>query len=155
MKTNERQRLILTSEFIGDTPHDFYDGSIGGLVLGRRHSEGSIYGVRETNGGKMELIMNMEGGEYLMNAMATDKYSDRLNEINQYVSNEPEIQKDRIEKLSCVIDAGNNYGFIQFSNYDQFIVNRNATAKYLEELDEMNSRALAKYLAEKNNKPIQ
>lgn len=156
---DETKKSVLLKDFLnlmGHLPFDMYNGSVGGLVLGRRHSTGGIYGVRETETGELEIAMNMEGGEYLLNTMAFEEYRERLMEINSYKISEPEISESRIKELSNVINVGDNYGLIQLiRGYPQFIVNRNATAKYLEELDEMNSRALAKYLAEKNNKPIQ
>lgn len=126
-----------------------FDGTRGGLVLGKRHSEGGIRGIRESEVEKeYDVVFEMEGGEYLMNAMATIKYKKRLEEINAYRQEEPEISDERIQSLHRCMDNRDSDGLIIISKYPHYIVNRNATAKYLEELDKMNQDALEEYLKE-------
>lgn len=127
--------------------YGLFDGTRGGLVLGDRHTEGGIKGIRASEVDKeYEVVFEMEDGEYLMNAPATIKYKERFDEINAYKSFEPEISEERIQSLYRVMDNRGKKGIIIISGYPQYIINRNATAMYLEELDKMNQEALEEYI---------
>lgn len=126
--------------------YGLYDGSVGGLVKGNRHKDGGVKVIRESEEPNMyEAVLEMEDGEYLLNAMATEKHLKRLKEINEYKRVEPEISDERISNVSNVIRLRHSMSLIILSNYPQCIINRNATAKYLEELDKMNREALEEY----------
>lgn len=143
--TFTEDQLIAYSKVYG-----LHDGSVGGYVIGNSHDEGGIKVVRETGTkGIYELILEMEGDEYIMNAMATIKYKDRLDKINAFKKTVPSIEYNQLNDLSNVI-AVKNMGMIVVSKWDQYIINKYATAKYIEELDRMNKEALDEYLKLQN-----
>jgi len=117
----------------------FLDGIHGGFVIGRRHSEGGIKILHEENGSFYCGELEIEGGEYIVNPIATTKFKDRLAEINSYKGEYKELTIEDTKKLSNVLNTNHPYDMILLANYSQYIINRAATSKYIKELDKMNS----------------
>lgn len=119
----------------------FRNAIYGGLVIGKKHSEGGIMMVTAADENKFVFVGEMEHGEYIMCPEATKMFIDRLNEINS--DNEPnELSIDGIRKVRNLIFTGNTFATLGIISGDQYIINANSTAKYLEELDRLNSEAL-------------
>lgn len=124
----------------------------GGYVIGNSHEQGGIKCIVETeNKGMFEVCAEIEGDEYVMNAMATIKYKDRLDEINSFYTLVPSIDYEHLNKLNSVVAVG-DAGMLWLSKWPQYIINKYATAKYIEELDNMNKDALDEYLKQENIK---
>ena len=128
----------------------------GGLVLGLSHLEGGIalffedgtpHFKKRSNGSFLTDQSEMEGGEYILNYIASAKFQQRLLEINH--SAKRNIFDDNIaNQAKFIIDARiTNKVFLTFEN--QFIVNARATIKNITELDEINSYG-QEMLKEKN-----
>jgi hypothetical protein len=118
------------------------DVRAGGLILGRNDNEDDIGMLQFSARGILQLCGRMQGGEYILNRMASAKYKDRLLEMNdeenEYIplSSVPLNANTRIfnshsvfggEPLAFLIEPG------------QFIMRRSATSKYLSELGQMNN----------------
>ena len=117
----------------------------GGLVLGRRHEEGHVH-LYETDAFDDEkgrfsmqgfrLIGLMEGGEFIMNAVASRKHEARLMEINIEPDDEVPFPQVRMNDAFRVYNAfraeQDRWGLVD--ERQQFIVNRAATLRHLEEL---------------------
>lgn len=107
----------------------------GGLAIGRSHEQGGIKVIQYT-GNDCYFIAEIQHGEYVMNPYATAKYMDRLKEINSF--NEPTPMSPDMDKTYTYLHSEKPIDLFLFSSYDQFIINANATSKYLDELEEMN-----------------
>ena len=114
------------------------DGLRGGLILGDRHSA-------PTGGIPMFLVDHgrfygagkMEGGEYLVNCIATHDNLELLDQINNDRSDDDEdICKEEIESVRHVFVPSGHWLLI--SAAASRIINRVATKKHLKELDEIN-----------------
>lgn len=117
----------------------FIDAKYGGLVIGKTHGEGGIIIVSpNADGETIDIAAEMEHGEYIMNHEATIKYKDRLSEINADSDFDGCISIDDI-RLKRVLFAGKTFAAIVFAYGEQYIINRNSTAKYLDELETMNN----------------
>lgn len=131
-----------------ETPEEFarlfvsgwvVDGRDGGLVVGRRHSEGHIVMLQGTaTPGRFALVGLMEGGEYLMSPEATANHLARLHEINSDNAPcdlSPQLTSDsRI--LNTRAEPHDKFLIVQ----EQFIVNINSTRRHFAELEELNGR---------------
>jgi hypothetical protein len=113
----------------------------GGLVIGRSHNEDDIKMVNSPAHGIFQLCGIMMGGEYILSKEATAKHMDRLLEINSFpkdseiapLTSIPISEKTRVFNTNGI--EGRIWVFIDDG---QFIVNRAATAKYYQELEELN-----------------
>lgn len=114
------------------------DGRSGGLVLGRTHEDSGIFLIQEVQD-HFVFAAEMEGWEYLMCPQATEKYFDRLNEINN--DRHSDLCEVRITEHTRIINthALGHDKLIWMSNYNQFIVSRAATQRHFSELEEMNN----------------
>lgn len=145
-------KIIVLNKFQVESWRQIYglqDARHGGLVLGNRHSKGCIEsGIKLVNPISPDTygLFEMEGGEYLMCSEATKKYKKRLTEINSYKGSYDEISEERIKNLFSVIKPATSMEMLVLSGKEHYIINRNATSKYLEELDEMNKKALIESL---------
>lgn len=125
-----------------------YDG---GLVIGRKHSDGGIDVVFPLNSEYklFEWNMNIEGGEFIMNSYATILYKERLQEINSYLDKEEYItekENDLLEGIDGIIYIGNTDRVVVSAMPTITVINHSATRKYLHELIEMNNRAKEEYI---------
>ena len=124
-----------------------YDG---GLVIGRKHSEGVIeflFPIDE-DFKSFEWSMTIEGGEFIVNDYATTLYADRIREINSYMGDEEYITVndiDLLETLDNIIYVGDTDRVIISAMPVVSIINHSATRKYLYELIEINNKAKEEY----------
>lgn len=112
------------------------DGTDGGLVLGLSHDEGGIYMIMECDEGH-RIIANMEGGEYLLSCNAYEKHKDRIISINSERPEQYFIDIDILRKTPII--QVNSIQYLLLDRKGQFIVNKDATCHYLEELNQLNS----------------
>lgn len=118
----------------------------GGLVLGRSHLRGGIqlfneYGqaLYPTEGLMRNRQCEMQGGEYVINPLATTKHIKRINEINDSIKDNfftPIFIKTSAKYVIDCRTVTNILMYIQ--NSGQFIINRQATINHLNELDVIN-----------------
>jgi hypothetical protein len=116
----------------------------GGLVIGRDDSADDIPMIQHASGAVFRVVGCMQGGEYLMNAAATARYRERLEEINAEKGPYTPFSTIPVTPRTSVLNV-NLYAptaFLWLSARTQFVVNRFATAKYLAELEEMNGSTL-------------
>ena len=115
------------------------DGRSGGLVLGRSHEEGNIYTITERDG-KYECSACMEGGEYLINKRSSAENKSAIIKINTF--NEPHafppIELNNFVRIFNTSAEPNDK--IILIEYGQFIINKNATAKHLPEIEKINNK---------------
>jgi len=117
------------------------DISSGGLIVGNRHSSGGIKIIHEDlSTGKYGITGEMEGGEFVMNCFATSANTKRLAEINYFYNSIDGIDGEVPGIRQHIIPSGH---FVIMSAYQQAVINRAATQKYLAELVEMNEKAAA------------
>ncbi len=120
------------------------DGRKGGLVVGPSHEEGNIFLLYQCQADKYTIIGTMEGGEYLLSHMTYLLYRDRINIINAWDPPATSLlQKDEIPSGVRVINAFGETSekMILIDHEGQFIINKFATSKFLEEIDVLNKRA--------------
>lgn len=114
------------------------DGRDGGLVVGRRHSEGHIAMLQPTDKlGAYAFVGFMEGGEYLMSTDATAAHFERLKEINADRGPEETVEPPR--HANNIIDTRAEPHDKLLVICKQFIINRNSTLRHFEELERMNN----------------
>lgn len=118
---------------------EFLDGIHGGYIIGRSHAEGGVKVLTSDNDAFYTGEYEFEGGEYLVNPWATEKFRNRLEEINQYKGPMIEVKEKDIKCLKKVLSIKHEYSMILIANFPQFIINKYATSKYLSELDDINS----------------
>lgn len=118
---------------------EFLDGIHGGYIMGPSHAEGGVRVLTLDNDTFYTGEYEFEGGEYLVNPWATEKFRIRLEEINQYKGIARLVRDKDIACLRKVLPIKHEYSMILISNFPQFIINKIATSIFLEELDEINS----------------
>lgn len=116
------------------------DGRAGGLVVGRSHLEGNIYMIRQCKGG-FEFASHLQGGEYIMTHKAVVKFETRLKAINDDPGGN--ARGGRIETIPYGLRTFHTAAtpfdkLLLIDARDQFIVNRESTARFLSELVAMN-----------------
>lgn len=119
------------------------DASQGGLIKGASHLQGGIY-ILQIRNGEVGVIGNMEGGEYVVNAFASEKYPKRLEEINSFrkpgnIIN-PDIIANDVRTIVVPRDC-----FLLFSSASQVIINKEATSEYLKEINSINESCIHSY----------
>lgn len=138
------------------TPNDFapliegdgiLDATPGGLILGITHSEGGIKVFSEyKNENLYEMIAVFEGWEYILNPKATAENLEYLNKINEeFVNTKIDFIEYNIPNNIATLDVRpviphikSTSKFMIIGQQPQFIVNKHATKKYLNELNELN-----------------
>ena len=118
---------------------EFLDGIHGGYIIGPSHAEGGVKVLTLDNDTFYTGEYEFEGGEYIVNPWATDKFHSRLVEINQYKGSEMLIKREDLVCLRKVLPIKHEYSMILISNFPQFIINKKATSVFLKELDDINS----------------
>lgn len=115
------------------------DGRNGGLVVGRSHAEGHIVFLSPGEQlGHYEIQGVMEGGEYLMNPLATKKHWRRLNEINACRDAFASVLPLKARRIIHTHAEPHDKLVVV---HEQFVVNARATSKYVDELDAMNEES--------------
>lgn len=140
-QTAAPHRLTFEDFFIELEQGRMLDARQGGLVVGRSGPDDDIPMYRHFGKGIFEVVGLMQGGEYIVSKIATEKHRDWLEEINQ---EKGECTGALALKASPVISVINtnllpSWGGLWISY--QFVVNRFATAKWLDELEWRNARA--------------
>lgn len=123
-------------DFIFSHGGKFINLSNGGLVIGKSHEEGGIKLCKRI-GDKYYYFADMEGYEFIVNPYSTQKYMERLKEINSY-NEKTELGPLDNNKTYSYFDFG-EYDIALISDYNQFIINKNASMKFLDELTDMNN----------------
>jgi hypothetical protein len=122
-----------------------HNGTEGGLVLGNSHQKGGIHLLQPKNEKTFAYIGEMEGWEYLTHFKTASKYRDELSEINERTKPTSKYIKTtfKIPEICKVIDTTEKeIAFIIVSNYNQFIINRFATKKHIDEIIELEKNIL-------------
>ena len=106
-----------------------FDGSKGGLVLGKLHKNGGIHFLQQSSEEKIRYIGEMEGWEYLTPPI--NDYNDyqffEMNELTKNTNAEEDTSFE-IPKNCKVIDTRHcEIAFLVVSNKSQFVINRFAT----------------------------
>lgn len=117
------------------------DARAGGLIIGRDDAAEDIPMLSLVSFGIFQICGLMQGGEYMLNVSASTKYMERIKEINSYndKKNYKALSSLKIMNSTSVINTNVNPGkILLLVDNGQFIVNRAATVKYYEELEEMN-----------------
>lgn len=119
------------------------DGRGGGLVLGRSHSDGDILMIQERNNGTFYIPACLEGGEYILNYDAYQADEERLEQINGFKEIHTSLPSIKINSKTRILNthAEPHDKMLWIDSRGQFIVCKSATAKYLQELDELNHTA--------------
>lgn len=116
------------------------DGRGGGLVVGRRHSEGHIVMICPSDEriGEFLIAGVMEGGEYLMSTTATEREEARIRQINSFKGLcESTIAPTEASRIIHTSDE--RHDKLLLINR-QFIINRDATRKSFAELEAINAK---------------
>lgn len=123
------------------------DATKGGLILGISHKEGGIKVFAQyKNESLYEIIAEFEGWEYILNPTATANNLEYLNKINEeFVNTKIDFIEYDIPNNIATLDVRpviphlkSTSKFLLIGQYDQFIVNKHATKKYLNELNALN-----------------
>lgn len=123
------------------------DARQGGLVVGRTGPEDDIPMYRHFDKGIFEVVGLMQGGEFIASKLCTEKHRDRLEEINREKGECPTTIPIQHSPFASIINTNllPQWGGLWISY--QFVVNRFATAKWLEELLWRNAMANADNVA--------
>lgn len=106
-----------------------FDGTKGGLVLGKLHKDGGIHFLLQSSEEKIRYIGEMEGWEYLTPPI-NDNNKDHFFEINELTKNKnsEEDTSFKIPENCKIIDTRHcEIAFLVVSNKSQFVINRFAT----------------------------
>lgn len=120
--------------------------SNGGLIIGKFHNEGGVHIITPYRNG-FKYIAEVEGYEYIVNPMSTSSNREFLKNINESVNHNKNskpykfyipkhIQTINLEKL--------RFDIMIIPNGEWYVINRTATEKYLNEIDEINDRRFFK-----------
>jgi hypothetical protein len=115
-----------------------HDEMKGGLILGNLHSQGGIHLIKPNLDAKiMTYVGEMEGWEYLSSPVKSSGIGDEFEKINNLEENGIAYESTEfVIPSNCkVVDTLNKpIALLIISEYRQFIVNRFATRKYINEL---------------------
>ena len=120
------------------TEYNLIDATNGGLVLGNPHSKGGVKFLSPSEDGFR--IFEMEGFEYLINKKALNTFEERILTINKYYDpfGFEEYQPSAKIRVINTFDLYDGRLIILKLSDRQFVVNKYATKKHLEELDYKN-----------------
>ncbi|MBI3136481.1 MAG: hypothetical protein HYZ14_17530 [Bacteroidetes bacterium] len=111
-----------------------FDGSKGGLIFGKSHSEGGIHLLQKNADGSFKYVGEMEGNEYLSPPKLKTSIFKELEEINirrigiiETIPQNINIIDLRAEKIQILILAETT----------QFIINKDATMSNLNRITEI------------------
>lgn len=140
-------RLTFEEFFIELEQGRMLDARQGGLVIGRAGVDDDIPMYRHFGKGIFEVVGLMQGGEFIVSKIATEKHRAWLEDINQ---EKGDCSCDPALKYSPVTSTINTNLLPQWGGLwisYQFVVNRFATAKWLDELEWRNATANADSVA--------
>lgn len=124
------------------------DCSKGGLLMGNYHSEGGIKVIRKYEDNLYEVVAELEGWEYVMCPEATYWDVEYLKAINdEFTGTSDDFVEYEIPDHITLIDAKPIFEGVKesgkillFEDYAYYIINKNSTKKYLEELNTLNKK---------------
>jgi hypothetical protein len=138
--TQAPHRLTFEQFFVELEQGRILDARQGGLVIGRAGAEDDIPMYRHFGKGIFEVVGLMQGGEFIVSKFATEKHRERLEEINQEKGESPGNLTIKYSPVTSSINTNlPQWGGLWISY--QFVVNRFATAKWLDELEWLNATA--------------
>jgi hypothetical protein len=116
-----------------------FNGLKGGLILGNLHYQGGIHLIIPNLENRSVIYAGeMEGWEYLSSPIIYEEIGKEFEKINLLEKNRPEFELTEFNiPLSCkVVDTLNKrpLALLVISGYKQYIVNRFATRKYIDQL---------------------
>jgi len=114
-----------------------FDGTKGGLVLGKLHVDGGVHFIRPSITGHFEYGGEMEGWEYLSSPVLSNDFGEKLVTLNNSVKGKRthENTEFKIPKRCKVIDTYNlDVAIIVLSNVRHFVVNRFATREHIKKI---------------------
>lgn len=121
---------------------DVIDARRGALVLGRDTPEDDIPMILPAATGVYQVVGMMQGGEYILNAEASTRHLQRLEEIsaNAKGTYEP-LRSVEVTSITRIINTNHQPAGEVFLLIDpgQFIVSRAGTAIYYQELVQLNN----------------
>lgn len=117
-----------------------FDGSKGGLVLGKSHAEGGIHFIQQCAEDRLRYVGEMEGWEYLTLPIRDEDIAnqfDSINRDNPHIS--PEIKTDFEIPSNCkVIDTSRvDIPVILISSLGHVVINRFATKNEINKIIEL------------------
>ena len=135
------------------TEHDFYylneinpiyNGQRGGLILGKLHIQGGIH-LLSPNADNTEFTYagEMEGWEYLSSPLKSEEHKNELLKINNKIkaTKDAELIEFNIPEKCKIIDLRNSdINIVLLNYYSQFIVNRQATREFINEIVEIEEK---------------
>lgn len=122
------------------------DITLGGLVLGNRHSEGGIQ-VMQFTGNRFYHMCEIEGGEFVVNHFATKSNAAHLMEINKYANGDDEdIPASELVGIPVYEVPSGHWVLLRAPS--MAIIRRTATKKYLSELTRINESTIHLFPAE-------
>jgi hypothetical protein len=140
-------RLNFEAFFIELEQGRMLDARQGGLVVGRPGPADDIPMYRHFGKGIFEVVGLMQGGEFIASQLCTEKHRGWLEEINREKGNRPATIPMAYSPFASIINTNllPQWGGLWISY--QFVVNRFAAAKWLEELLWRNAMANADNVA--------
>lgn len=112
------------------------DLRLGGLVVGPSHFWGGIFFYTQKDS-LFECCGELEGGEFVVNPISTQMYHNRLTEINEDYTNSVKLSSRAINEYRTT-KINNNKKQALWITGEVYIINKVSTAKYYEELCEIN-----------------
>lgn len=134
-------RLTFEDFFIELEQGRMLDARPGGLVIGRPGLDDDIPMYPHFGKGIFEVVGLMQGGEFIVSKFATEQHRSRLEEINQEKGDSLVDLTLKYSPVASIINTNllPEWGGLWISY--QFVVNRFATAKWLDELEWLNATA--------------
>lgn len=119
-----------------------FNGEKGGFVLGNSHSYGGIHLIQMNFEKKnVKYVGEMEGFEYLSSPIKSELQKAEWFEINKLTPKIEHLEELIIPKNLNVIDTRNiEVPVILVSIYEQFIVNKKSSIKYIEKIIEIENK---------------
>ena len=115
------------------------DARAGCLIVGPSIEQGGIDCIAETVNG-FTKIGKIEGGVFIINALANKNYSEKLIAFNAYdvLFSEDEPIDYIISPTTCVYNTFGVEEKLVWLKGDEFIMNKYASFKFLKEIEEIN-----------------
>ncbi len=108
-----------------------FDGTKGGLVLGKLHQDGGIHFIQQCSEEKLRYIGEMEGWEYL--TAPPTEYNDKqffhINELTKNTNPDADTSFEIPENCKVIDTRHCEIAFLLVSHKSQFVINRFATRK--------------------------
>ncbi len=122
---------------------NIYDGTKGGLVLGKLHINGGIHILEPISNQRFRHVGEMEGWEYISAPIKNHEIKSKFDKINKKTINQGHhILTDFSIPRNCKVINTNlsQVSFLLVTNSNHFIINRFATREHIEEIVELDNR---------------